>query len=77
MVVSVDALGASYTAVAKHTQGTRYYGADSDVPATFMDAGTATLVGTPLDVADAVASTPEQDDFEGETGPGGAVWTAL
>lgn len=83
MEVQVDGTGSSYTAVAKHTQGNRYYGADSDVTATYVDAGVAgaPLVGVAMEGGECPVSVAQTSDLGDAAtpvaGPSGANWEAM
>jgi prepilin-type N-terminal cleavage/methylation domain-containing protein len=81
MVVLNDAPnGASYTTVAKHIFGNRFYGGDSDVTAIYSDSGTGVvpLVGVSTVFADCPGANPETNDFSGKSASvGGGAWKPL
>ena len=62
LVANVDAAGSSYTVVAKHVNGHRFYAADSDVTGTYFlePAGAA---GKAMVIGDAVVSSQGADNL--------------
>jgi prepilin-type N-terminal cleavage/methylation domain-containing protein len=80
LVVNVDGTGASYAAASKHFQGNSFYGADSDVTATFKSTAAAPavpLVGKVLALADCPASVAQADDLSAFTPTAGTMFTAM
>lgn len=69
----------SFVAVAKHVNGDTFYGVDGDSTAVYQDSSAAvaaTGVSYVLLPADVPApSAPNADDFQGNNGPSGNVWT--
>jgi len=74
MVVSTDAVGASFTAAAKHLNGDTPYGADSDTTAIFHSPG-AIIPGTSLAAGDEPTAVAANDDFTG-VAIGTSTWLA-
>ena len=70
LVANTDGGGGSFTVIAKHREGNRVFGSDSDLTATYFQASAqgATLAGTGI----TVPSTIDTDDFIALGG-----WTAL
>lgn len=60
VVAHTDATARSFTTVAKHTQGVRFFGVDSDASGTYYLAGTA---GTAMVMGNAVAATSGINDL--------------
>jgi len=80
MVVNVDAAGSSFIAASKHFQGNTFYGADSDVTATFRSTAAAPavpLVGAVLVAGDCPASVAGADDLVAFTPTNGTVFSPM
>lgn len=61
MLSNTDALGGGFTMLAKHATGTRIFGADSDITATFFQASPSSLTLTASGIN--VASVQSNQDF--------------
>jgi hypothetical protein len=72
LIANTDGTRASFTAVAKHIQGDRGFGTDSDTTSVFQDPTPATFgIAVVLLAASAPASVVAADDFTGV-----AAWVA-
>lgn len=78
LMAHTSLLGDGFVAVTKHDLGDRFYGADSDVTATYFVASTG---GTPLTVGVSAATAAGVNDLDTVAGPAGCVagatWGAL
>ena len=78
MIAHTSATGNGFVAVSKHDQGDRFFGADSDVTATYWVQGVS---GTALTAGVSAATLAGVNDLDGVAGPAGVVagstWAAL
>ena len=63
-MANTDAVGASFTAAAKHLQGNTCYGVESDTTSTFQDP-TTHAVGVILAVGTCPVAVAQADDYTG------------
>lgn len=64
LAANVDATGTSFVSVAKHIQGSRFFGVDSDQTATYFLTG---VVGTAMVLGDCPASVAAANDLAAYT----------
>ena len=71
-------VSSSFVAIGKHVQGDSFYGVDGDSTAVYQDNASdvpAFSIGYTLTAGDEPASTAGADDFGGNAGPSGNLWT--